>query len=144
MGLSNLAKKVNSTGFRVYITSVIAGNQYDELQNARLLISHSEFREPTTSGGIVFYSGAPENLLSGSLLYTAEQWDRASTGWAALLTRTNGEVPLKTFIVQIVGEDGTTDTLTFTNSKVSVVDFSKPVEGGAKIDISIVLPTDPT
>jgi len=144
MAISDLAKKVNSGEFQVYITSIAAGNFYAEMQNARLLISHSEFREPTTGGTVVYYSGQPDNSLSGTLLYTVEQWDRGTTGWAALLSRTNGEVKLDVFKVQLKGEDGTTDTFTFNNAKISVVDFSKPVEGGIKIDISIVLPTDPS
>lgn len=141
MALGNLLKKINSAQFKVYITSVAAGNELLLLQNARMLISHSEFREPNNSGTNALYSGNPDNILSGSVLTSTDIW---SALMSAALTRTNGEVASNTWVVKLTGADGTAMTFTFASAKLSITDWTKPTEGGVKTDITIVLPGDPT
>ena len=61
-------------------------NEWKLVQNARVLISHPIFREPTTSGGVATYTGAPDNTISGTLLFTRDEWDDATNGFENLLT----------------------------------------------------------
>ena len=56
-------------------------NEWKLVQNARVLISHPIFREPTTSGGVATYTGAPDNTISGTLLFTRDEWDDATNGF---------------------------------------------------------------
>ena len=138
-------EEVNAKLFQVYIGST--SNEWRLLQNARVLISHPVFREPTTSGGVKTFTGAPDHNISGSLLFTRDSWDNGSSNdFKSLLTITNGEVPTNSWLVKFTDVSGvaTENTLTFTNCKLSVVDISKSVEGGAKVDITVVCPDEPT
>ena len=47
--IGSLDKRVNSQGYRVYINTS-SDDEYIFMQNASMSVSHSEFREPTTSG----------------------------------------------------------------------------------------------
>jgi len=136
---------VNSKQFQVFIGST--SNEWRLLQNARVLISHPIFREPTTSGGVVTFTGAPDHNISGSLIFTRDSWDNGSTNdFKSLLTTANGEVPANSWLVKFTDINGSFDqnTLTFTNAKLSVVDISKSVEGGVKVDITVVCPVEPS
>ena len=138
-------EEVNAKLFQVYIGST--SNEWRLLQNARVLISHPVFREPTTSGGVKTFTGAPDHNISGSLLFTRDSWDNASANdFKSLLTITNGEVPTNSWLIKFTDVNGTAteNTLTFTNCKLSVVDISKSVEGGTKVDITVVCPDEPT
>ena len=137
-------EEVNAKLFQVYIGST--SNEWRLLQNARVLVSHPVFREPTTSGGVKTFTGAPDHNISGSLLFTRDSWDDATNGFAALLTIASGEVPRNSWLVKFtdVTSGSSALTLTFTNCKLSVVDISKSVEGGAKVDITVVCPDEPT
>lgn len=138
-------EEVNAKLFQVYIGST--SNEWRLLQNARVLISHPVFREPTTSGGVKTFTGAPDHNISGSLLFTRDSWDNASSNdFKSLLTITNGEVPTNSWLIKFTDVNGTAteNTLTFTNCKLSVVDISKSVEGGTKVDITVVCPDEPT
>ena len=60
-------------------------------------MSHPIFREPTTSGGVATYTGAPDNTISGTLLFTRDEWnysanagDNKVSGLAALLAPGSG------------------------------------------------------
>lgn len=145
--LGTSGDEVNAKQFKIFIGTT--SNEWRVLQNARVLISHPVFREPTTSGGVVTFTGAPDHNISGSLLFTRDSWDNATTNdFKSLLTpgTTTGEVPTNSWIVKFtdVGGTATNTTLTFTNCKLSVVDISKSVEGGTKVDITIVCPDEPT
>ena len=151
MALGTDGQEINSKQFQVFIGSV--SNEWRLLQNARVLISHPIFREPTTSGGVVTFTGAPDHNISGSLLFTRDEWTTANVsgvtgvaGFSALLSVSNGEVLSKTWLVKFtdVTAGSTSLTLTFANCKLSVVDISKSVEGGAKVDITVVCPDEPT
>jgi len=142
--LGTLTKKINSSKFQIFIGTPTS-NDFILLQNARMLISHAEFREPNNSGEVAFFSGAADHILSGTMLFTTDQWDNSSAfDFGSMLTRTNGEVALNQFVVRVTGADGSINNFTFSNGKLSVLDVSKPVEGGVKADINIVLPSDPT
>ena len=66
------AQAVNAKKMQLYIGSAGTNNEWKLVQNARVLISHPVFREPTTGGGVVTYTGAPDHSISGSLLFTSE------------------------------------------------------------------------
>lgn len=143
--LGTVGQEVNAKKLQVFIGST--SNEWKLMQNARILISHPIFREPTTSGGIVTYTGAPDNSISGTLLFTRDEWDNSTTNdLKSLLTVTNGEVPSNTWLVKMTDVSGTATntTFTFTNCKLSVADISKSVEGAVKVDITVVCPDEPT
>ena len=153
MGHFDTGKEINDKKFNIYIGS--ASNEWKLVQNARVLVSHPVFREPTTSGGVITYTGAADHTISGTLLFTTDEWTTANSagvtnvaGLAALLTpdATSGEVLTKTWLVKFtdMNSSSTTTTLTFTNCKLSVADISKSVEGAVKVDITIVCPDEPT
>ena len=153
MGHFDTGKEINAKKFNIYIGSV--SNEWKLVQNARVLVSHPVFREPTTSGGVITYTGAADHTISGTLLFTTDEWTTANSagatnvaGLAALLTpdATSGEVLSKTWLVKFtdMNSSSTTTTLTFANCKLSVADISKSVEGAVKVDITIVCPDEPT
>jgi len=138
-------EEVNAKLFQVYIGST--SNEWRLLQNARVLVSHPIFREPTTSGGVKTFTGAPDHNISGSLLFSRDSWDDGtSNDFKSLLFISNGEVSANSWLIKFTDVNGTATgtTLTFTNAKLSVVDISKSVEGGTKVDITVVCPDEPT
>ena len=159
MGDFDTGKEVNSKKFQVFIGST--SNEWKLVQNARVTVSHPIFREPTTSGGVITFTGAPDNSISGTLLFTIDEWTTANSsgvtnvaGLKSLLTVatdvsgniTSGEVPFKTWVIKFTSLDAAASatTLTFANCKLTVADISKSVEGAVKVDISVVCPSDPT
>lgn len=152
MGNFDTGKEVNSKKFQVFIGST--SNEWKLIQNSRVTVSHPIFREPTTSGGVVTFTGAPDNSISGTLLFTYDEWTTANTsgvtnvsGLKALLTPdASGEVLPKTWLIKFTSMDASASntTLTFANCKLTVADISKSVEGAVKVDISVVCPSDPS
>ena len=152
MGNFDTGKEVNSKKFQVFIGST--SNEWKLIQNSRVTVSHPIFREPTTSGGVVTFTGAPDNSISGTLLFTIDEWTTANTsgvtnvsGLKALLTPdASGEVLPKTWLIKFTSMDASASntTLTFANCKLTVADISKSVEGAVKVDISVVCPSDPS
>jgi len=143
LGLDN--QDINAKGFQVFIGST--SNQWRKLQNARVSIGHPIFREPTTDGGVVLFTGAPDHSLSGTMIFTRDEWDNStSNDFKSLLTVTNGEVPANNWLVRFTDENGSTTgtTLTFQNCKLSVIDINKAPEGGTKVDITVVCPDEPS
>ena len=136
------AQAVNAKQLQVFIGS--ASNEWKLVQNARVLISHPVFREPTTGGTVVTYTGAPDHSISGSLLFTRDEWNDSTNGFANLIAITNGEVEKNSWLVKFTDVSAGATTLTFTNSKLSVVDISKSAEGAVKADITVVCPDEPT
>jgi len=139
------AQRVNAKLMQVFIGTT--SNEWLLVQNARVLISHPIFREPTTSGGVVTYTGAPDHSVSGTLLFTRDEWDNASANdFKSLLAISNGEVSANSWLVKLTDIAGTAtgNTLTFTNGKLSVIDINKGPEGAVKVDITVVLPDEPT
>jgi hypothetical protein len=142
--LGNTAQAVNAKQMQVFIGSV--SNEWKLIQNARVMISHPIFREPTTAGGVVTYTGAPDHSISGSLLFTRDEWNDGTTNdISSLITIANGEAPSNSWVVKFTDVSGasTNATLTFANCKLSVVDISKSAEGAVKADITIVCPDEP-
>lgn len=144
MSLGTAGQEVNAKKMQVYIGSNDT-NEWALIQNARVLVSHPIFREPTTNGGVVTYTGAPDNSISGTVLFTRDSWNTATNGFNALLGVANGEVTAKTWNVKFTDVSGSAAVvrLTFTNCKLSSVDISKSVEGAVKADIQIVCPGEP-
>ena len=166
----DLGEEVNAKRMQVFIgaitypdadTPVTLGGEWKLLQNARVLISHPIFREPTTSGGVATYTGAPDNTISGTLLFTRDEWNTANAGankvagLAALLAPgAGGEVIRKKWLVRFMDISSTlaaqttiptrNELLTFTDCQLSVVDISKSVEGAVKADITVICPGEPT
>jgi len=143
MAIGTDGEEINAKEFKVYVGSL--SNEWVELQNARVLVSHPIFREPTTSGGVKTFTGAPDHNISGSIIFTRDAWTASTFGLNALLTVANGEVPTNSWIVKFVDVSGNASIvkLTFNNSKLSVADISKSVEGGTKVDVTIVCPDEP-
>ena len=147
-----LTEAVNAKKMQVFIgADASAGtavtNQWKLVQNARVLISHPIFREPTTSGGVATYTGAPDNNISGTLLFTRDEWDDSTNGFENLLTiSSGGEVESNSWVIKFTDVSGTSTgtTLTFASCKLSVVDISKSVEGAVKADITVICPGEPT
>ena len=143
--LGVVTEAVNAKKMQVFIGST--SNEWKLVQNARVLISHPIFREPTTSGGVATYTGAPDNTISGTLLFTRDEWDDSTNGFENLLTvSAGGEVESNSWIVKFTDVSGTStdSTLTFTSCKLSVVDISKSVEGAVKADITVICPGEPS
>lgn len=149
--LSTAGEEVNVKGFQIFIGST--SNEWKLMQNARVSIGHPIFREPTTGGGVVLFTGAADHTISGTLVFTRGEWNTANitgvtniSGFRDLLAISNGEVKKKTWLVKFldVSNSAINATLTFTNCKLSVVDINKSPEGGTKVDITIVCPDEPT
>ena len=143
--IGTAGEEVNAKQFQVFIGST--GNEWKFLQNARVLISHPIFREPTTSGGVITFTGAPDHNISGTLVYSRDAWDDGSSNdLKSLSAITNGEVSANSWLIKFTDVSGssTGNTLTFTNCKLSVVDISKSIEGGVKVDITVACPDEPT
>ena len=142
MAIGTAATKINSKEMQIWVHA--SANTWTLLQNARVSISHPVFREPTTSGGVVTYTGAADHSISGSLLFTTDAWTTSTYGFDALSTPTSGEVPAVSWAVKFTDAASTATTLTFPNCKLTSFDVSKSTEGGVKVDISLVCPEEPT
>ena len=143
MAIGTAGQEVNSKQFQVYVGSL--SNEWQLLQNARVLVSHPIFREPTTSGGVKTFTGSPDHNISGSIIFTRDAWTTTTFGLDDLMTVENGEVTADDWIVKFVDVSGSASIvkLTFSNAKLSVADISKSVEGGVKVDVTIVCPDEP-
>ena len=149
-------KEVNAKKMQIFIGSSggVTGSEWKLVQNARVLVSKPIFREPTTGGDVVTFTGAPDNSISGTLLFTYDEWTTANasgatntSGLKALLTAdATGEVLSKTWVIKFTSMDASSSatTLTFANCKLTVADISKSAEGAVKVDISVVCPSDPS
>lgn len=141
MAIGTAATKINSKEMQIWVHA--SANTWTLLQNARVSISHPIFREPTTSGGVVTYTGAADHSISGSLLFSTDSWT-GTYGFDALSTTTTSEVPARTWAVKFTDAATTATTLSFPNCKLTSLDISKSTEGGVKVDISLVCPEEPT
>ena len=155
----DLAEAVNAKKMQVFVGAdnsdgTAVTNQWKLVQNARVLMSHPIFREPTTSGGVATYTGAPDNTISGTLLFTRDEWNYSPEGFQLLLAPSaGGEVVAKKWIIRLMDVGSTfasvtaipdrNESLTFTDCKLSVVDISKSVEGAVKADITVICPGEP-
>ena len=138
-------QEINAKGFQIFIGTT--SNQWRKMQNARVSIGHPIFREPTVDGGVVLFTGAPDHNISGTMLFTRDEWDNATTNdFKSLLTITNDEVAANSWLARFTDTSGssTGTTLTFANCKLSVIDINKSPEGGTKVDITVVCPDEPT
>lgn len=146
-------QEINAKLFKIYVGS--SSNEWKFLQNARINISHPIFREPTTSGGVLTFTGATDNTITGSFIFSRDEWTTSivagvtnTSGFRDLLVQstTTGEVPEKSWIVKFtdVSAVSTGTTLTFTRCKLSTTEISKSTEGGVKVDVTIVCPVEPS
>tara|TARA_R110000824_G_scaffold355161_1_gene542285 strand:+ start:40 stop:480 length:441 start_codon:yes stop_codon:yes gene_type:complete len=145
MAIGTSATKVNAKKMQIWVGS--SGNTWTLLQNARVSITHPIFREATTSGGVVTYTGAPNHTISGSLLFTTDSWT-GTYGFKALSTvdtsgANEGEVPEVEWAIKFTDLANGATTLSFDNCKLTSLDISKSTEGGVKADISLVCPEEP-
>jgi hypothetical protein len=140
--IGSLDQRINSQGYEVHINSG-ASEEYVFMQNASMSISHSEFREPTTSGINVYYSGLPDNVISGTLLFTTDFGNSSnSAALEDLLAATNGgEYPIKPIYVKLIDNQGTSKTTTFyySQAKLTSCTIYKGQEGAVKADVTFVL-----
>tara|TARA_R110000824_G_scaffold12908_2_gene56348 strand:- start:3612 stop:4040 length:429 start_codon:yes stop_codon:yes gene_type:complete len=138
----NTGAEINAKQFEIYVGS--ASNQWKILQEARVTMMHPIILEPTTGGNVSTFTGAPNHVITGTLVFTIDSWTTGTFGLDALSTVTSSEVPINDYLVKFTGIDASTTTLTFANCKLSVVDISKEVDGGVKVDITIICPSDPS
>jgi len=140
-----IAAKVNSQAYTVTITNSSSG-EYLFLQDARMVFSHTELKEPTTSGGNLYFSGTPTNRLIGTIIYTKDLFTQANIGFNTILfTRTNGETPTFAASIVLTSRGGTSTTFTFTALlKIESADVLKAAEGGTKVAVSFIIIDDPT
>lgn len=139
------AAKVNSQAYTVTITNSSSG-EYIFLQDARMVFSHTELKEPTTSGGNLYFSGTPTNRLIGTVIYTKDVFTQANIGFNTILfTRSQGETPTFSATITLTSRAGTATTFTFTTLlKLESADVLKAAEGGTKIAVSFIIIDDPT
>jgi hypothetical protein len=136
-------KRVNAQSYEIFIATI--SNEWLYLQDARMVLSHPEMIESTTAGVNVPYSGLPKNAISGTTLFTTDQWSAAIAGISALSTKVNNEYPIFTLLVRLTGADGSITTFTFTSgAKLQEVDISRGGEGATKVSFNIVMWVDPT
>ena len=140
--IGSLDKRVNSQGYRVYINTSDQ-DEYIFMQNASMSVSHSEFREPTTSGINVYYSGLPANVLSGTLLFTTD-FGNANSGAALedlLAATAGGEYPIKPIVIKLTDNQSSAATTIFTYSQAKLTSCTiyKGQEGAVKADVTFVL-----
>lgn len=144
--LGTIGERVNANKMQIYVGTT--SNQWKLLQNASVSIAQPIIREPTTDGGVLLFTGAPDNSISGSLIFTRDEWNDATNGFKIKLLRSSstGEVPATDWLVKFTDVSGvaTNGTLTFDDSKLAIVNIVKGVEGAVKADISIVCPSFPT
>jgi len=135
-------KRVNAQSYEIFISSV--SNEWLYLQDARLSLKHNEQIEGTTAGVNVPYSGLPRNGITGTTLFTSDEWSAAVAGLTALTTKTNNEFPIFTILVRLTDASGGTTTFTFTNgAKIQGIDVSRGEEGAVKVSLDIVCWIDP-
>jgi hypothetical protein len=135
-------KRVNAQSYEIFIASV--SNEWLYLQDARMVLGHTEQIEGTTAGVNVPYSGLPKNAISGTTLFTTDQWGAAIAGITALSTKTNNEYPIFTLVVRLTDASGGTTTFTYTSgAKLQEVDISRGEEGATKVSFNIVMWIDP-
>ena len=144
MGLT--AQAINAKKMQLFIGTG-DDDEWLLLQNARVMLSHPIFREPTTGGTVVTYTGAPDNTISGTLLFTRDEWNDANNGFVNIIAPAadGGEVESNYWNVKFVDVSGDSAVvrLTFSSCKLSVVDISKSVEGAVKADITVICPGEP-
>ena len=144
MGLT--AQAINAKKMQLFIGTG-DDDEWLLLQNARVLISHPIFREPTTSGGVATYTGAPDNTISGTMLFTRDEWNDSNNGFINIIAPAtdSGEVESNYWNIKFVDVSGDSAVvrLTFSSCKLSVVDISKSVEGAVKADITVICPGEP-
>ena len=89
----------------------------------QVMLSHPIFREPTTSGGVATYTGAPDNTISGTMLFTRDEWNDSNNGFINILApaAASGEVESNYWNVKFVDVSGNTAyvRLTFSNFFIS-------------------------
>jgi hypothetical protein len=148
---ATISSKVNSSMAKVKITFGAVTSELLLLQDLRDAQSATEYREPTTSSGPVYYSGQPANRLQGTVLFTTDAWKNATNNFNILLARTNGEKPVFKCVVTYVDSQASPITDTFTwdpasgnsGAKMESCIRQKSPEGAVKMDISIVLIGEP-
>lgn len=140
-----LAQRINSQNFKVYLDTG-TDEEYKFLQNASLNMSHSEFREPTTNGGLIYYSGLSDNTLSGTLLLTTDLITGSTVGDLDSWMTVNAymEYPIQALKITLTDASGTTSSYSFSQAKLASCVIYKGQEGAVKADVTFVLFTNPS
>jgi hypothetical protein len=138
--------RINAQGFKLTITNTDS-SEYLFLQDCRATHGHTEFKEATSSGGNVYYSGTPTNRISGTVLITKDAMVNATDATdikTILFTRTQGEVPIIDATLTLTAPSVEATTFTYTSQlKCETFDIQKPTEGGVKAAVSFVVIGDP-
>ena len=136
--IGSLLTAVNAKRMNVFITNT--GNEFVQLQNARLEFVGEEVPEDVTSGITVWFSGGERYRLSGTALYSTGMSNGATFDAEALLQRnaTTGERPENSWLVRFTAKDSSQDLYTVT-AKLEQFIPNMSVPGGTKVDISLVI-----
>src|SRR6185437_13591683 len=137
--------KVNSTMAKLTITYGSLSSEVMMLQDMSETQASTEFREPTTSAGPVYYSGQPNNRLQGTVLFTTDLYKNATNNINILNTRTNGEKPVFKLVIVYTDVQGSPVSDTFTydpangnaGAKFESCIRQKAPEGAVKLAMSI-------
>ena len=150
------ASRVNATMAKLNITYGYVTSELLLLQDMRETQAGTEYREPTTSAGTVYYSGQNNNRIQGTVLFTTDMYKAATNNLNILNTKVNGEKPVFKLVMTYLDSQGSpiTDTFTYdpaapiagqnSGAKFESCIRQKSPEGAVKVDISIVLLGDPT
>ena len=149
------ASRVNATMAKLTITYGGVTSEALLLQDMRETQTGTEYREPTTSAGTVYYSGQNNNRIQGTILFTTDMYKAATNNLSILNTKINGEKPVFKLVMVYTDSQGSIGTNTFTydpavpiagqnsGAKFESCIRQKSPEGAVKVDISIVLLGDP-
>lgn len=110
MSVGSTDSLVNTRATKIFIRPDGTDLEYIELQTKNLNPSHNVLIEPTTSAGVVAYTGALNGTLSGTLLFSED-----------MITDTGGYKSIATV-------DSSTLQLPITTWKIKTVDFASTTQ----------------
>ena len=115
------------------LTLEVGSNTYILLQNLVIHVGRTEFRDPTTDGGVLYTYGKGDNWFSATLVVSSPELSSLNT-----LTQTDSNGDMTSTSWKIVAKDlaGATKTWAATGF-LRDYDVRKDPEGKAKIDIFV-------
>ncbi len=120
------------------LTLAVGSNTYILLQNLRIHVGRTEFRDPTTDGGVIYTYGKGDNFFTATLLVSTPELSTLNT-----LGQTDSDGDMTPTSWLIVAKDLAGATKTFAATGVlRDYDENKEVEGKVKIDIFVRITGD--
>lgn len=139
MSVGAVAALVNTRATKIFIRPSGTDLEYIELQTKNLNPSHNVLVEPTTSAGIVAYTGALNGTLSGTLLFSEDMiTDTGGYQLIATVDPNTLQLPVITWKIKTVDFAGITQTWTMLGM-LENFELIGEAEGALKYDILIRL-----